>query len=112
MRRFSGSVVVSITVSLIAHVALTPATLARQYSVTPIPAGGFDSVHPNDLNNAGQVVGRRAYVDQFRPQAGFMWSREAGIVDLGEGRFPYAINDQGVVVGRSAQPIADAGSFI
>jgi probable HAF family extracellular repeat protein len=76
----------------------------------PLPAGAG---RPADINNAGTVVGEFDSPDGTVP---LLWTREAGIVDLGTlgGDFgtAIAINDRGLVVGRALNAASDMRTVI
>jgi probable HAF family extracellular repeat protein len=52
-----------------------------------------------DINNRGEVVGDYTPDGLGTPPRGFLWSEAAGLVDLGPGVLPRAINDAGVIAG-------------
>jgi probable HAF family extracellular repeat protein len=111
MRRSTGR----FTGSIVCAVALLVAAAAegREYSLTAIPRGAFDAIGGRTVGDGGHVVGVRTHFDQpLRPWNGYVWTREAGLMDLGEGPIPMDVNAHGVVVGRQSNPLLGSGAFV
>ncbi|TIL40242.1 hypothetical protein [Mesorhizobium sp.] len=70
------------------------------------------------INNRGLVIGHSWFARTFPggPQRAFVWSEQAGMIDLGtlggQGAVPVAINDDGVVVGMTSDAAGRDCSFI
>jgi probable HAF family extracellular repeat protein len=99
MPRFLRTLTLGLCV-VVAHLAYTPTASARQYSLTPIPIGDFDTLSAWDLNNAGQVAGElRRNGAPASEIHGYVWSAASGLTDLGAGLSAIGIGSQGTVVG-------------
>jgi probable HAF family extracellular repeat protein len=99
--RYTSASIVAVFAVLLAQSSSSPAADGRQYSLTQIPHGDLPGMGAFDMNDSGVVVGiREAFGDPQHEWRGFLWTREGGLVDLGEGPGAFAINNQGTVVGR------------
>ncbi|MFI4860030.1 MAG: hypothetical protein ACIAXF_05040 [Phycisphaerales bacterium JB063] len=74
--------------------------LGPEGEVIPVDAPFYNQIAPCDVNEAGVVVGWYSPNRQWR---GFMWSRETGLIDLGEDGTDtvqaIAINNHGMMAG-------------
>jgi len=113
----SGALLAALAASLPAS-ALQPALPSYITSVIPVPANAA-SVLPTAINSQGQVTGSLVFTNQ--PAHAFLSSPGGAVTDLGTLTYPgsttqgaatgESINDEGVVVGTYADPVAQSWSF-
>jgi probable HAF family extracellular repeat protein len=82
--------------------ARTPVGSRAGYSITPLPVGiDNGSASSLQIGDQGHVIGQG--VDTTRGQDpeyfGFVWDPQLGLCDLGWGRWPTSVNEQGLVGG-------------
>lgn len=76
----------------------------RLTAIPGIPAQGFNTVFPADINNHGVIVGAAVRLSGFVPVRAFLWTGSGPTIDLGDlGVFEFSqalgINDAGQVIG-------------
>jgi probable HAF family extracellular repeat protein len=112
----SGALLAALAACLPAS-ALVPAPPSYITHVIPVPTHA--SVQPTAINDQGQVTGSLVLANQ--PAHAFLYGPGGAVTDIGTLPYPgsttqgaasgQAINDEGVVVGTYADPVAQAWSF-
>ncbi|HZN69507.1 MAG TPA: hypothetical protein VFB66_29805 [Tepidisphaeraceae bacterium] len=112
MSRFTRALFAFVAFAVL-QLAWTGPAYARRYSLTELPQGPDQSLGFARLNDVGQVAGVIGHISQpERPWNGFVWSRDSGLTDLGEGMGAFSINNAGAVVGRRYHPQEGHDAFL